>query len=172
MFISFSAWGCSKLPGSHRGLISVMCDTLNASAKVARDRTKKALRNSSGREYQWRTGTRMSEKPKSSSTSDKFSIIFCTASLSSWHEKPLICRTCSVYVIYNKSHCLDVSPGSISLSSDLSLHSDPLCGYTLRLSILLILFYFFPETGGFFFQMPLNVLPWECWLLSVYRWIQ
>lgn len=64
-----------------------------------------------------------------------------------------------MYVVYNESHCLNDSPGSISLSSDLGLHCDPLCGYTLQLSILLILFYFFPETGGFLFQMPLNIFP-------------
>lgn len=101
----------------------------------------------------------MSEKPKMLSTFDKFSINLYTESLSSWHEKLIICRTCSVYVIYNKSLCLNGSPGSISLYSDLGLHSDPLCTYTLHLSISLIPFHFFPEIGGFFFQMPLNVFP-------------
>lgn len=47
----------------------------------------------------------MSQKPKMSCTSDKFSTNFYTDSLLSWHGKLVIFRTCSVYVIYNKSHC-------------------------------------------------------------------
>lgn len=85
----------------------------------------------------------MSGKPKISSTSDKLNINLYTGSLSFWHEKLVICRTSSVSVIYNKSHCLDGSPGSISLYSDLGLHSDTLCGYASQLSISLI--YFFPR---------------------------
>lgn len=123
VFIFFSAWGCSKLPGSHWGLLSVMCNTLDASAKVARDRTQKALPNTLARSCYW-TGTRMSGKLKVLSTSDKFSINLCTSSLSTWHEKLGICRACSRYKIYNKSHCLKVSPGSISLfpPSDLGIY--------------------------------------------------
>lgn len=85
----------------------------------------------------------MSGKPKISSTSDKLNINLYTGSPSFWHEKVVICRTSSVSVIYNKSHCLDGSPGSISLYSDLGLHSDTLCGYASQLSISLI--YFFPR---------------------------
>lgn len=44
----------------------------------------------------------MSQKPKMSCTSDKFSINFYTDSLLSWHGKLVICRTCSVYVICKK----------------------------------------------------------------------
>lgn len=95
----------------------------------------------------------MSQKPKVSCNSDKFSINFYTDSPLSWHGKLVICRTCSVYVIYNKTHCLNSSSKSISVSSDLGLHSDSLCGFALQFSISLILFSFFPlKFGSFSFR--------------------
>lgn len=108
------------------------------------------------------------KKKTAKDSSDGFSIDLYTGSLSPWHEKLIIFRSCPVYVIYNKSHCLNCSPGFISLSFDLSLHSDHLCGSTLQLSILLILCQF-PKNRGLSIS---NIIAWEYWLLSVYLWIQ
>lgn len=81
--------------------------------------------------------------------SEKFSIHLYTDSLSFWHEKLVICRTYSVYVIYYKGSCLNGPPGSISLSSNLSLHSDPLCGYTAVVHFVDFVL-LFPRNWGLF----------------------
>lgn len=58
-----------------------------------------------------------------------------------------------MYVIYNESHCPNSSLESISVSSDLGLHSDSLCGFALQFSISLILFSIFSlKLGAFSFR--------------------